>query len=246
LAKLVISDLPEHLDEALNRLETKVGVVARALQGRGSDYTIHQFLESASDVVAAGHLLGHAQRRAAETLEETATLLSSISGPDKWVIPGESAELEQLRITWKGWFLFVRAFCDLAYRLMLAAASGSRAARGGSLATALAKPSNPVRLLLELRARSVLPWFRVFRDRRNDIKSGVNFSFTAIGTPGVAITFNVFTIDQETGRRSLHLGSDTQRELPFSTVVEDVERLIELLTAAEAEFATERPPRGPE
>jgi hypothetical protein len=244
LKKLVISNLPDHLDEALSRFETKAGVVAGALQGRGSDYTIHQFIESASDVVAAGRLLGRAQRRAAETLEETATLLSSVSGPHKWVIPTETAELEDLRIAWKGWFLFVRAFCDLSYRVILAAASGSRAPRGGSLATALAKPSNPVRLLLDLRAPSVLPWFRVFRDRRNDVKSGVNFSFTAIAKPGVAITFNVLTIDRETGRRSLHLGSDTERELPFSTVLEDVDRLIEFLAAAETEFMNGTPDKA--
>ncbi len=101
MTKRVISDLPERLDEALGRFETKIGVVARASRGRGSNYAAHQFLESASDVVAAGRLLGDAQRRAAEALEETATLLSQIGGQHKWVIPEESPELMACSSHWR-------------------------------------------------------------------------------------------------------------------------------------------------
>jgi len=92
---------------------------------------------------------------------------------------------------------------------------------------------NPVAELLADQAPHVLPWFRTFRKRRNEIKDGVNFSFTALGTPGVAITFNTFSIDSESGRRSLRIGSSGDREVPFSSVLEDLRRLTELAAMPE-------------
>ena len=127
----------------------------------------------------------------------------------------------------------MRAFCDNAYRLVVAIIDDRPPASFGSLASATAKPSNPVAKLLADEAPDVLPWFSTFRARRNEVKEGVNFSFTALGTPGVAITFNTFRSDSESGRRSLLIGSSGDREVPFATVIEDVRRLTELAAMPE-------------
>jgi hypothetical protein len=239
---LIGSDLPEQLEEALLEFRSRVVDLARVSQSRGSHYAVHHFLETASDVEAAGRLLASAQRSAAETLEETASMLAHVSPQaSKWVIPSESPELETLRIAWKSWFFYVRAFCDPAYRLILADLQGMRAARRGAM-SAIVNPANPVALLLSAEAPDVIPWFMSFRARRNEVKDGVNFGFTALASPGVAITFNLFSISPETGRPTLHigadfkresshLGADDERELPFSTVVDDVRQLNSLLVA---------------
>jgi len=55
---------------------------------------------------------------------------------------------------------------------------------------AILNPANPVAQLLAAEAPDVIAWFRAFRARRNEVKDGVNFGFTALGSPGVAITFS--------------------------------------------------------
>lgn len=239
---LIVSDLPEHLEDALRVFRSRVAPVARDSQHPGFHFVVHQFLECSSDVEAAGRLLARAQRMAAESLEETAVIMSQVSSTAKWVIPSESPELETLRIVWKSWFFYVRAFCDLAYRLIFASLQDGLAGKGRSM-NEIYKAGDRVGVLLAAEAPEVLPWFRVFRARRDEVKAGVNFSFTALSSPGVAITFNMLATDPGTGRESLYVGSDfrgkslhleheDERELPFSTVVEDVYRLNDLLTAA--------------
>lgn len=237
----IVSDLPEQLESELVEFRTRVLDLARDSQGLGSYYAVHHYLETASDVEAAGRLLAAAQRAAADSLEETAALLAQVSKADKWVVMSESPELEALRVAWKSWFFYVRAFCDPAYRLILAYLGGARAERAGSM-NAVLNQSNPVAKLLAVEAPDVIEWFRSFRARRNEVKDGVNFGFTALSSPGVAITFNRFSINPETGRPTLHGGADykaasnhltadDERELPFSTVVDDVRQLNALLVA---------------
>ncbi len=238
---MIGSELPDELEGELVEFHLRLIDIARVSQGLGSYYAVHHFLETASDVEAAGRVLATAQRAAADSLEEDTSILAQVSTASKWVIPSESSELEALRIAWKSWFFYVRAFCDPTYRLILAGLQNTRAEGAGTM-NAILNPANPVAQLLAAEAPDVIAWFRAFRARRNEVKDGVNFGFTALGSPGVAITFNLFSINPETSRLTLHMGADfkraskhlsadDERELPFATVVDDVRHLNALLVA---------------
>lgn len=123
-------------------------------------------------------------------------------GPDaEWLIlhHDDWPELDELRVLWKAWFFFVRALCDNIYRVLLANTESRSARQGGSMSQAAANPANPVARTLSGDAPVFLTWFIAFRDRRNDVKQGVNVACTALNSPGVSITFNEFRSDPATG-----------------------------------------------
>jgi hypothetical protein len=95
--RLIGSDLPEELERELEEFRARLTVLAVPSQRLGSQYAVHHFLETASDVQAAGRVLAAAQRDAAHSLEETAHRLAEVSMASKWVVMDESLELETLR-----------------------------------------------------------------------------------------------------------------------------------------------------
>lgn len=203
----------------------------RSGAGRQSTHTRHQFVTTASDVMATGRLLARAQRDAAAVAESWAQVMPATENVDMWVIPSDSPNhellgpLETLRVAWKAWFFFVSAFCDKAYRLLLAELQGAAAKRGGQM-SAVAKSTNPVAQLLRADAPDVLAWFALFRRRRNEIKEGVAFSFKALDSPGIGIAFRQLVIRPNGSAASQ---SAPDRELVFQTVLDDVASLRSLL-----------------
>lgn len=231
---LVESDLPDRLERALTAFEADLGKALVRSAGGGSEYTRYQFVSTALDVTAGGRLLARAQRDAAAAAESWAQVMPGAETVDAWVIPTDAPDhellgsLEVLRVAWKSWFFFVSAFCDQSYRLLLADLRGSAATRGTM--SSVTKSTNPVAELLRTQAPDVLDWFIAFRRRRNVVKEGTMFSFTALASPGVGITFRTLVIAAD-GRTSSH--ADPDGELSFETVLDDVASLGGLLNVAE-------------
>jgi hypothetical protein len=192
-----------------------------------------QFAETVSDVVAAGRCLAAAQRAAAESTHQVAAQLRAMSPRAEWIITEQTPDLETLRITWKAWFFFVRALCDKVYGLTLSAAQNKPVQRGGSM-TAAIKPGNPVAVILAEEAPEFIPWFVRFRSLRNDVKDGVNFAVTALGSPGLSVTFSTFRISSETGRREVFVDSAGDRKVTLPDVVDDARILAHVLAVVAA------------
>jgi hypothetical protein len=88
---------------------------------------------------------------------------------------------------------------------------------------AVKKPKNPVALLLEKDAPGWLDWFRGFREKRNDIKSGVGFAVTDLGEEGIGLIFHTFT-----PKGGMVIDLVAQSVVTFRDIVESMERLAEL------------------
>lgn len=229
--------LLEELAAALDVFENAARDATAAALDRGSDFSVMQLGETAADVLAMGRRFVDAQRAAASAIADTAESLESVSPGAEWIVISDDAwpELGELRIVWKTWFFFVRALCDKAYRLLDAAAESRPARRGGSMSRAAASPASRVAVMLATEQPGFLPWFIAFRDRRDAVKEGVNFTCTALGPPGISITFNEFRIDAETGRRQTFINSDANR-VTLADVVEDVRQLVGVLKLVAASY----------
>lgn len=212
-------------------LERVAQRAATASVNRGSDLAVLQFVETAADVVAGGRSFAATQRAAAAATSDTAEALSGVSAGAEWIVMSHEQwpELDDLRVVWKAWFLFVRALCDNVYRLLLADVESCPAPLGGSMGTAASNKANSVALILAEDVPEFLPWFTTFRDRRNAVKRGVNFTCTALQAPGISITFNEFRSDPTTGRRQILIDSD-KRRVTLSDVVGDVRQLVDIVT----------------
>jgi hypothetical protein len=91
----------------------------------------------------------------------------------------------------KASFIFVRAYQDAMYALLFEMIEG-RPTRNRRMQVAAAKPMNPVGRVLREQLSGYLDWFAGWRELRNEIKEGVNFSL--LGPPDdVAITFTSTT-----------------------------------------------------
>ena len=115
------------------------------------------------------------------------------------------------------------------HRLLLAAAEGRPAPRTGSMNSAT-NPRNPVAIVLAERAPEFIPWFERFRERRNEVKDGVNFGFTALAGEGISVTFNVFRLDTSTGRCSVFIDSSGDRKMTLADVLETARMLVSALS----------------
>lgn len=104
------------------------------------------------------------------------------------------------------------------------------------MGAAAANPANRVAAILAEDAPAFVPWFVAFRDRRNAVKEGVNFTCTTLEAPGVWITFDEFGVNPETGRRYVRTGSERGR-VTLEDVVGDVERLVEVLRVVADRFS---------
>lgn len=216
------------LERALADIEARSAAASAAFLESGSDLAAMQLAEAASDVVAAGRRMLVAQQKATRSTLDVAMQLQSVSSEAEWVIAVETPELGELRIVWKAWFFFVRALCDHIYRLLLASAEGKPARRTGSMNAAL-NPRNPVAIVLAEGAPEFIPWFARFRRQRNEVKDGVNFGFTALASAGIAVTFNVFQFNRETGRRSVLIDSSGDRRMTLADVLDATGRVADAL-----------------
>lgn len=134
-----------------------------------------------------------------------------------------------LRIDVKAWFFFVRAICDSAYRLLIAALTGDAAPRGGSMSSAAKNERNPVALLLAEEASDWLDWFRNFKAMRDEIKEGVGAGITDLGDEGIGLVFHIFT-----PQRGLVIDLSGKRTVSMTAIVDSATRVLELLRITEA------------
>lgn len=237
LAARVLSEL----EGALSKIEEQAGAASAAFLASGSDLAAMQLAEAASDVVAAGRRIVAAQSQAMTSIAHVAAQFEALSPRAEWIMTSETEELEELRIIWKSWFFFVRALCDHVYRLLLASAEGRAAGRGGTMG-AVRNERNPVAIVLAEQAPGFIPWFARFRAQRNEVKEGVNFGFTALASPGISATFNVFRFDAATGRRSVLIDSSGDRKVTLLDVLEGARMLAQALSILA--LHTAKPPSG--
>jgi hypothetical protein len=205
-------------------------VVALRLDGMSQRATL-QLAEAASDVVATGRVLAQAHRVAIRAFRSNASPgrpLPANSG--ERTLLAQPTELAALSVSYKTWLFFVRAFCDHAYRLLLADAESRLARRGGSMSAVL-NPLNPVAEMFAASAPDLPDWFRAFRELRNEMKDGAAFAFSELDARGLALT-----IFQITARRDSDPAFDVVegRAMRLSDVVEDARRIREVLAALDA------------
>lgn len=113
----------------------------------------------------------------------------------------------------KALFVFLRAYQDAMYALMFEMIEG-KPTRHRRMQEAASKPMNPVGRVLRRQLSGYLDWFADWRELRNEVKEGVNFSL--LGPPDdIAITFTsttdaggyvIFDVDRPVVRLS-HLAS---------------------------------------
>lgn len=160
-------------------------------RGKGARFTILQLAETGSDVITSARVLIDFNRAALELMQaETERVLARGVGGAEWTLAGSPRELDPVRIAFKSFFFFARAYTDVMYRVVLAGIQGgSPPQKAGSMSAAAKKADNPVALAFEEHVPGWLDWFRDFRDKRDEVKSGVNFSLTQHGTVGVGVIF---------------------------------------------------------
>lgn len=235
------AELLERFEASLEELERVAGLAARAALDHGSDLAVMQLGASVGDVIAIGRVFIVAQKAAADVTREFADAIVQVSqvtgNRGEWIIirNPEWPQLDELCAVWKTWFFFVRALCDNVYRLLLAHAESRPARRGGSMGQAAGNASNPVAMILSERAPAFVPWFVAFRDRRNAVKEGVNFTCTALEAPGISISFDEFGTNPETGRRYVRTDSAKGR-VTLEDVVGDIEQLVDALRVVAESF----------
>jgi hypothetical protein len=201
----------------LDEIKKRATDAAVSALDNGNEIVAMQLAETASDVVACGRMFLDAQRAAVPVSRaEAERVLSLTRGMEaEWTVASQPLELEELRVILKAWFFFTRALCDNIYRLLLAQAEGRPAPKGGSMNSALDKPQNPVAEFLAAQEPGFLYWFRSFRDKRNEIKEGVNFGLTELPGLGLGVTFNTFTPN-----RGLVIDLSSRRTVSVGDVVE--------------------------
>lgn len=137
-----------------------------------------------------------------------------------------SAKLQNL---YKSMFFFLRAYHDTLYRA-IREMQGQRAGKYGSMSKAL-NEANSVRFLLDERLPEFIGWFADWRDKRNLIKEGVNFSIAGPQTnPGITFT----RVDPRTGGITV----DVSQGIRLAEITEALVRTTELM-ALVTDFAME-------
>jgi hypothetical protein len=226
----LLAELHAVVDEVGERAAT----AASAILGGSRDLAAMQLAETASDVVAMGRVLEHSAADADRASRaETARVLAAMSAigiDSEFTFASQPIELERFRVAVKAWFFFVRALCDNAYRLLLAQAQSGPAPASGSMSKAAGNPNNEVAKMLAERAPDFLPWFVAFRDKRDEIKTGVNFAITGLGGPGVGVVFTRFT-----AARGVEVDLSGQRTVTTIDLLESAKRMVELLSLLDTE-----------
>ena len=199
-------------------------VVVPRLDGMSSRATL-QMAEALSDVDAAGRALLEAHRRAIRPYLRGLAPGRPIPAQDGNAVRpvlGQVPELATLSVLMKAWLFFVRAFCDSAYRLLLAEMEGRPTSRGGSMGSAL-RPTNPVAVKIASEAPELLDWFRTLREIRNDMKEGESFAFSGLDARGLALT--IYEIRIHPDRPELIEG----RTVTFADIADDATRILDIL-----------------
>ncbi len=127
----------------------------------------------------------------------------------------------ELQTAYKAYFFFVRAFHDAAYRVILLL-SGQRPGLHSSMHAAVKNTNSPVHAKIAT-IPGYIEWFTDFRDKRNRIKVGANFSLCGPQWD-VGIGFNKTTpeggivVDMSEGPNSYRLG-DLMIAFRFSAAI---------------------------
>jgi hypothetical protein len=101
--------------------------------------------------------------------------------------------LGQFIVLAKAFFIFLRAYQDAMYGVLFEITTGRRPGRGNSrMQQAVKTSNNPVAKVLAKELDGYLEWFGSWRDLRNEVKEGVNF--TLLGPPeDIGLTFTSST-----------------------------------------------------
>lgn len=189
--------------------------LVRRLEGSPGPTTVAtrvKVTQLSADTVASSQSLAAAAMRRAEGWDPNIVVRASFGGAlaDEDGPPVAAA---------KTLLLFSRAYQDALYWLLFELVVGKPTSNTRGMGVAAEKPTNPVALVLNDRLPKYLPWFRGWREVRNEVKEGANLALVG---PAEDIGFH-FTSAQEDG----------------SHVVFDVDRpTIRLTTFADALHAT--------
>ena len=137
----------------------------------------------------------------------------------------------KLMITYKSLFYFVRVHQDAMYCVLrrLVGLPVSKAYEKRSLGTVLLKdsspnPNHPVAKVLTTRLPDYIPWFIRWRDRRNKVKEGVQFS---IAGPAENIGIGFTRLDYTTG--GLIVDCAPENAVRLSDVVEALTQCADIM-----------------
>jgi hypothetical protein len=144
------------------------------------------------EALAAGvDLPGEEWARISEEQSERERLLEVTRGVPPSSGGSYPASSRRLRVAFKSVYFFVRAYQDALYRAALFVVDGEVAGGGARMARAL-RPDSSVGAYLQSAAPGYLTWFAEWRDQRNRVKDGVNFS-TFIQGNDLGISFSTYT-----------------------------------------------------
>jgi len=235
-----LADRTRTLDANLQAMLREGGAFVASRLGGNTHFVALQLAESGSDLVAAGRALAQAHRGAIRVFRNQESSGRPIpANRGEATLLSQPTELATLSVLFKAWLFFVRAFCDHAYRLLLADAENRPAPRSGSMKSIL-NPLNPVAVIFDARAPEITEWFRAHRELRNAMKEGAAFAFSGLDARGLALTIYEIRTRKEPDREIEVLEGPTIR---FADVVEDSNRMVEIL-ALLAEGTGTREPRS--
>ena len=231
-----LSALTRSFGDRLDAIRRETAAVVVPRMGGTSHRVTMQLAEAASDIEAAGRTLAEAHRRAIRVFhaeERGGPPIPANRGAR--TLLAQPPELAALSVLIKAWLFFVRAFCDNAYRLLLADAEHRPAPRGASMESIL-NAGNPVATMFATQAPGLSDWFRNLRAIRNEMKEGAAFAFSRLDARGLALT--IFEIRTE--RSSFpEIDLVEGRTVAFADVVEDAGWILQILGVLSAVHRSE-------
>lgn len=221
-----LAELTRTFADRLDEIHREGGAAVAARLDGASQRVALQLAEAGSDIHAAGLALAEAHRRAIPAFRDPRRSAGRpLPSTEGHTLLAQPAELQALSVLIKAWLFFVRAFCDNAYRLLLADAEDRPAPQGGSMASAL-NERNPVAKILSTHAPEVPDWFRDLREVRNAMKEGAAFAFSQLDARGLGLTI----YDVRAQKHPLPEIDVTPRQtVTFADVVADAGRVLEII-----------------
>ncbi|MDD5567098.1 MAG: hypothetical protein PHH01_02790 [Patescibacteria group bacterium] len=139
-------------------------------------YTVRRAAASAKDIFRIGRLL----RDQISRMKSDFDRLLSIAETGKRRTHEEMHESNRISddcyIVFKSFLFFARLFQDNLYQLLYIIATGNEDESLGSMQRAVGDPKNPVVIHLKELKTGYLKWFSSFRQKRDEIKKGYDFS----------------------------------------------------------------------
>jgi hypothetical protein len=137
----------------------------------------------------------------------------------------EAQPLRMLSLSYKSFFIFVRAYQDAIYCVL-------NRTSAGSMSAVVKKQANPVRAILDEHSPAYAGWFEAFKKRRDRIKYGYAGTVSNIGSARGSGDFGLVLDTPPSGHVTFHL-TDATEALVMS---------LDVVKATRLHFETTLPP----